>query len=135
MPIVAYAVYEYFVNDIPVEETIRKHRDIYDFCKSVNISKNYDLYSYEVINKNLIKVQVQKHTRYYISNKGCTLIKEDFNSGRKYKLTKGYNLTKFNDFKYYNDFNKYNINYNYYIKESYKIINKVKKDTNQLKLF
>ena len=134
-PIVAYALVQYFTKDISVEETIEGHNDIYDFCLSSNIGNQFDLIHIVVDDGEVIETQIQKHVRYYISNKGGSLIKRNFDTGRESKLTKGYYKTIFNDFKV-KRLKDYDIHYMYYIKEAYKLINKIEgTNKEQLKLF
>jgi len=71
----------------------------------------------------------QRNVRYYISNKGSSLMKF-YNKGTSEFIHKGYQITVFNNF-----FEKesYDINYDWYIKECYKEIREI--ENNQLSLF
>lgn len=69
--IVAIALQEYFVNNIPVEKTIKECTDIYDFCcfaKKRGESRFEARYSDKT--ESLGKV-----VRYYVSTTGCTIMK------------------------------------------------------------
>lgn len=46
--IVPIALKEYFVNKVPVEETVKKHTNIYDFCIRQKSSKNFHYEGYPV---------------------------------------------------------------------------------------
>jgi len=132
-PVVALALVKYYTEGIPIEDTIKNHKDILDFCLSSNIGNQFDLYSIKIVNGQVIEKEIQKHVRYYVSNKGSSLIKRNFNTGSESKMTKGFNKTVFNDFIIKDE---YDINYNYYVKEAYKLINKIEgKDKDQLTLF
>ena len=69
MKIVPYALKEYYVNNIPVEETIKTCTDIFKFCKGAK-SKGQnvlELWSYDEYGK-IIKEPLQKMNRYYVSS-------------------------------------------------------------------
>ncbi len=65
--IVPIAVKEYFVNGIPVEETIKKHKNLFDFTFSKKIDKKYKVF--------YMGQQVQQLNRVYCSKKGAYLYK------------------------------------------------------------
>ncbi len=72
--IVPLALQEYFINNIPIEQTISFHKDIFDFCLGVkSIGKNR-LTAFN--KKEQTEVELQKINRYYISNKGIHLLKK-----------------------------------------------------------
>lgn len=64
---------KYFVEGIPVEKTIRKHSNIFDFCIAVKASKDYH---YELVDtKTAQKDHYHRLVRYYISTRGKKLLK------------------------------------------------------------
>lgn len=134
--IVAIALSEYFINNIPVEDTIRNHKNIYDFCARQKFTgKNYGVthtlsYDEDGIPFDKIERQ-QKNVRYYISNKGSTFIKH-YEDESTEVINKGYQITVFNNYVEKN-MEDYSINYQYYIKETNKIINTIV--SNQMQLF
>lgn len=129
--IVSTAVNEYFLNDIPVLETIKSCKDIYEFCKTGNTTGQWWAETFEVDKEgNEINVtKVQKTNRYYLSNKGvrfrkCTYKPDKVSGEPKLSMTE-YEADKvvtiFN--KYYEvPFEEYDIDYNYYVSECEKII-------------
>jgi hypothetical protein len=136
--IVPIALSKYFLEGIPVEDTIRNHNDILDYCLGVKARKSphhgKSSYSYHsVSNQSYKKVKLPNKTnRYYISNKGGTLIK-DYEDGHSEFVNKGFQSTLFNKKFITKDFD---INYNFYIDECYKIIDVIEeKETNQLSMF
>jgi hypothetical protein len=133
--IVPLALQEYFVNDIPVEETIYKHDNIYDFCGRQNFKSDSigEIHKIEYLNNKpiLFIEKQQKNLRYYVSNDGNTLIKR-YNDGTIENIHVKYKVTPYNKHIPKN-IKEYNINYNFYIKECYKIINEV--DIKQLTIF
>ena len=144
--IVPIALEQYFVNNIPVEHTIRNHSNIFDFCLRQKASKDFH---YEGINRSTGDKHIyNKLIRYYISKTGEKLLKvknENSDSGAANvsqveagewmatvcnKLDKNHPLD--------------NINYAYYIERAEKIINKIETEgkkrkvvvnPNQLSLF
>lgn len=123
MPIVAIAVENYLLFNTPVTNTIYKHRDIYDFCKSQKVGKKFKL-EYHTIDESRLNIEVlQKTVRYYISNSGGALIKRDTLTDHSENMCVGQNTKIFNNYIEYDDFAKYDINYLYYIKEAMKIVN------------
>lgn len=127
--IIPYAVYKYFKEYISVEDTIKNHTNIFDFCAGVKAKKSdkkgyshYELHS--IVDGEFKKQKLSKTVRYYISNKGATLIKvyetDDWEHveapiRKGNKLIKDWKVTYFNKAFYPNDFKEYNIDYNYYI--------------------
>jgi hypothetical protein len=136
MKIVPIAISEYFLNNKPIKETIKNHTNIYDFCKRfkstegwVTEARNID---YDVENLPYQKVEKQqKNIRYYISNKGSTLMKVH-KDRRESNIEKGWQCTIMN--KYIDlPIKDYDINYSYYIAECNKIIDII--EDKQLTLF
>lgn len=71
--IIPIALEKYFVNGIPVEETIKNHTNIYDFCAAKKVAKTYSL--------SFLGKKVQQLNRYFISDKR--------NGGYLYKQKEG----------------------------------------------
>lgn len=132
MRIVPIALKNYFVNGIPIQETIKNHKNIYDFClrlKTNSLSIPY----YRYLNKEgkIINDKLSRTTRYYISNKGGSLYKQ-FDKDRISGINVGFNVTLFNK---YIDMEDYDINYKFYINESNKIKEIIDPTYKQLNLF
>lgn len=121
--IVPIALSKYFLEGIPVKETIMNHNDIYDFCigRKARGSKYWITTREEPIE---IKDKV---IRYYISNNQQKLFKKSHSGKSKGTLSavnKGFYVTMFMD---YEEKSNYNINYDYYINECMKIIKPIEK--------
>ena len=136
--IIPEAIINYFVDNIPVEETIKSCRDIRKFLKAEKTGKQWTVEYNDQIQ--------QRINRFYVSNNGYYLWKFKNNSGVKeyQNMLKGYAVTLHN--KFYSDEDLqwkyaqgetfesiYDINYNYYISQCKKIINEIK--PRQLNLF
>jgi len=70
--IINLALEKYFVEGKPVEETIRNHDNIFDFCIGVKASREYH---YEGIDKEGGKEIYDRMIRYYVSKEGRKLLK------------------------------------------------------------
>lgn len=132
--IIPIALSNYFFNKIPVEESIKNHKNIYDFCgrqkfRGEDYGMTFTLLYDEKGLPYKKQERQQRNVRYYISNKGSSLMKF-YNKGTSEFIHKGYQITVFNNF-----FEKesYDINYDWYIKECYKEIREI--ENNQLSLF
>ena len=131
MRIVPIALKNYYVDDIPIKETIMNHTNIYDFCLRLKTNSKSTPYFKYIENGEIIDKKLDRTTRYYISKTGGVLIKK-FDENRISGVNVGYSVTLFNKY-VEKDMKDYNINYNFYIAETYKIINAV--DDGQLSLF
>ena len=73
-PIIPHALHEYFVNDIPVEETINNHSDIHDFCMAKKIGPTYECVMFRRLVRNgpkgayLKSTEVQRTNRYFVTD-------------------------------------------------------------------
>lgn len=66
--IIPLAVKEYFVNNIPIEDTIKNHKNIFDFCMGKKVDKQYRIY--------YLDKQQQQLNRFYCSKQGAYLYKQ-----------------------------------------------------------
>ena len=142
--IVPIALEQYFVNDIPIEETITNHKNIYDFALRQKASKDFHYEGHSKENKTIYN----KLIRYYVSNTGEKLLKVKnpdctTNAADVSQVEAGdWLMTVCN--KLSKDHSLENINYAYYIERAERIVHKIqlegKKrkvniDKNQLSLF
>lgn len=127
-PVVSYAVFKYFKDNIPVEETIKNHKDIYDFCLSQNIDED----KFDVFYKNQKEeVRLQKTNRFFICERnGGSIYKKNINTNEATSLASGEIVKIFNDFYEADD---YEIKYSYYISQANKLIRPL--ITKQLTIF
>ena len=153
-PIVATAISNYYLKDIPIMETLREHKDILDFCSTQKPGANFSLELHNVTSGKVTIIKLSKDIRFYVS-KGCTkllsglLLKNDITlkegQPRKYtNIVSKRNITVFNKKIDFDNFDDYKIDYGYYYTEASKIINaiesgttdkrKIKKEYGQYKL-
>lgn len=120
--IIAIALKNYFIDNIPIKETIYNHNNIYDFCTAIRSDDKF-VNKYYYIENNREKIDIlQKTVRYYISKSGGTLYKVDENANKKIAYCVNRKQKIFNTYIEYNDFSLYDIDYGYYISETQKII-------------
>lgn len=134
MRIVPIVVKEYFINNIPVEKTIKNHTDIYDFCLRLKTNSKSTPIFRHIVNDKIVDDKLDRTTRYYISksSKNSGTLLKDFGNNRMSGVNVGYSVTLFNKYELKN-MEDYNIDYNFYIAEARKIINAV--EDLQLTLF
>jgi hypothetical protein len=109
-PIVAKCLFEYFVNNKPVNETLHCCNDILDFCISQKTGGDFQL-EYHT-NDNITKLQ--KNNRFYISNSGGKLIKRHMIKDSTIGLYVGLLATILNDYDSSLPFSSYDINFDFY---------------------
>lgn len=131
MRIVPLALKCYYIDNIPIEQTIRNHTDIFDFCLRLKINSKSNAYFKYLENGEIVNKKLDRTTRYYISNSGGSIIKQ-FDESRFSGVNVGYSATLFNVYEE-KPMKEYNINYNFYITEANKIKNAV--SDGQLTLF
>ena len=139
--IIARSVYEYFVNNTPVEETINKSTNIFEFCVGVKSSKSgergkswFELHS--IKDGNLFIEKLSKTVRYFISTKGKYLIKAYENGTYEQaeatktigKFKKDWKVTYFNKKFDVDNFGDYSIDYSYYISKAKEWVNLFKQE-------
>lgn len=118
--VVTHALSEFYLKGIPVADTIYKHQNIYDFCKTFNASHGWKCET--VGTDDTDRISQQKNNRYFISRQGRRF--------RKYKEEKQIDIeanrlvTIFNTY-YQKPIDQYGIDYDYYIDECRKIIEKI----------
>lgn len=138
--IIPLALQEYFVNKVPIKETIENHKDIFDFCLGTKSIGTNRLIHLQPIKGTEIKLQ--KINRYYVSNDGWHLIKRlkalenkkvvrqldifgvENDGTRESEIEAGWLTTIYNKH-VEKSINEYDINYKYYIDGAQKIIDKI----------
>jgi hypothetical protein len=132
--IIPKALQKYFLEGIPIKQTIEEETNIFLFCRGIK-AKRDSWFEYNFMNENKLHFyKLQKVNRFYISKRGGKIIKH-YSDGRKSFVEAKrcqeymYNMVKDNDS--FNHLN--NVNRSYYIIEANKIINEI--ISNQSKLF
>jgi hypothetical protein len=121
MPIVSSALRKYYIENIPIEETIKNCKDIMEFCISQKMGDNFVA---ELHSPSDIEI-LQKTNRFYVSKRGGTLLKRDKVSNKLTGLCVGRLVRILNDYNNKILFETYDVDYNYYIKEAMKIVDEI----------
>jgi hypothetical protein len=120
--IVPLAVREYFVNGTPIEDTLRNHENILDFCGRYKASKGWHVeYIYLDGNKEK-RMDFGKMYRYLPVNRGGTSMKIN-KDGREHHLCEGIQTVPYNTAEI---FDKSNLNYQFFENECRKLIETIK---------
>lgn len=125
MPIVSKAVYDYFINHVPVMDTLKAATNILDFCMTQNVGKNFHIIQRKVINNEVVDKVYQRYVRFYVANNGHVLMKVHNVSGQKERFAAGTVVQICNSLDD-TPIELRNIDYGYYYRECMKIIEPVK---------
>ena len=120
-PIVPNCLYEYFVNNRSVDQTLLECDDILDFCISQKSGKDFSI-EYRT-DRGVEKLQ--KTNRFYISNSGGNIIKVNDKKGTEIGIYVGENCRIINDYDSSIPISEYDINYGFYKEEALKYINDI----------
>ena len=120
MPIVAKALHAYFIQGIPVKQTLEESKDIMDFCLS---QKSGGGFSIELHSTKGIE-HLQKTNRYFISKKGGALLKRG-GSNKLIGLQVGRLVQVLNTYDKTVPFEDYVIDLSFYEKEVMKIVDEI----------
>jgi hypothetical protein len=108
-------LYQFFIHKIKPEDFIPNHDNIFDFCGQAKTKGTWVMKEVKVTDGEFSEVEIQKTLRYFVSKRGCKIIKENKNDGRRINVVSGHNyLTVFNQY-IDKPFADYNVDYQYYI--------------------
>jgi len=135
--IIPKAIYHYFVKDEMPEKFLQNNRQIFDYCGGVKAKGDWKFIQTCFIKGVRKDTVLQKIVRYYISNKGCKIIKRNVVDAREIQLESGKWMQTIMDRYEDKTWAEYDINEEYYLDNIYKEINNVlkKKNESQLSLF
>ena len=132
-PVVALALYKYYIYDIDYRETIYNHwKDtefgIYDYCISQKVDKKFEVL-YKYVENGEIKFQtLQQYNRFYVCKTGGgTIVKVDGKDGNADIdiLSTGTSIVAKQKLMLFNDFiakDDYDIDFGYYTRQVEKIL-------------
>lgn len=82
--VIQQALYEYYANDVSVEETINNCNNIHEFMYGIKSQKGFDYWFIGAGENGVVDIdkKTEKVIRYYIANKGYTIYKH-WNDNRK----------------------------------------------------
>jgi hypothetical protein len=123
--VIPKALFNYFVKDIPPEKSLMENKNILDYCAGVKIKGNWEFHQLCMKKGILTKDVLQKTIRYYISEKGCKIMKVNKSDKREIQLESGKwmqeDMSKFQE----KPWSHYFINERYYLDKIYKEIDNI----------
>lgn len=123
--IVAKAIFNYFVNGIIPEKYLAENRDIMDYCAGVKIKGEWAFQETCIVDREVVRRDLQKTLRYYVSQGGCKIIKRNKNDGREIQLESGKWMQQvFNTYEKC-EWGDYNVDDSYYLEKIYQEINNI----------
>jgi hypothetical protein len=133
--IIPKAIFMYFVHGIKPEEYLLTENNIFDYCGGVKIKGNWKFVEHHVEMGYYVKDNLQDTLRYYMSNTGSKIIKQNKDDKREIQIEAGRWLQTVYVKHVETPFEEYGINLNYYLDKIYKEINSLEPVITQLKLF
>ena len=124
--IIPKALNAYYLNNTPVEQFVKEHKNILDFCCSQKVDKSYHIMWTD---PNFVSSKQQRLNRFYASTNGGYIYK--CRNGKQNHLLKESGVQIYNN--HVEEFPT-NINYKFYISQINKIIMEIN-NKNQLELF
>ena len=133
--VIPKALYAYYVNGIPPETYLMTNKNILDYCSGARSKGDWYFAQSCIEDGEFTKSKLQHVVRYYVSNKGCKIIKYNSVDGRETKSEAGPWLqTVFNVLEEL-PWESYDVNTTYYLRAIEKEIDNINKVDTQLKLF
>jgi hypothetical protein len=134
--IIPKAIEQYFINNIPLEDSIKSCEDIYDFCAGIKRKGNFNLNLYKHTGSIEIIEPQQKVTRYIVSDSKTEagLLVKDFDDGRKVSALANTLVQPVNTIRDINA-KDYALNYDFYIKSARKVMESITPASVQTTLF
>jgi DNA polymerase elongation subunit (family B) len=124
-PIVSKALYNLFVHNIPIEDTIYDEQSIYSFCTAKKTDSKF-VNEFHTLQDGFHNVQeLQKTVRYFISTDGGTLFKADRENNKYISYCVNRKVSILNNNQINKDIKDYHIDYGYYITEVKKIVDEI----------
>ncbi len=133
--IIPKAIYNYFVNDIPPDKYLADNRNIFDYCGGVKIKGDWEFVQTCVKNGEVTYEKLQPTLRYYVSEKGCKIVKRNIHDKREIQLESGRWMQELFINYEKKDWKDYHVDDRYYLEAIEKEINNIIKPIRQLTLF
>lgn len=126
-PVIARSVFEYFDKGTPVQETIMKSTDIYEFMKAEKTSvEKFDVDLYQLNDyEDFLVIDLQKNNRWIITNGNPMegkIVKTSIETNETQHMQKEWKVTVLNNVPTNATPQNMQINYSYYINEALNMI-------------
>jgi len=134
--VVRKALYYFFVHGIDPKEYLKTNNNILDYCGQVKSKGVWQFQKTYVEMGDVVTESLQKTLRYYVSNKGDSLVKYNTEDKRVISVNAKFLQTIFNQHEE-KDWSEYNINKRFYIERINSEIKSMQPDLfiNQMNLF
>lgn len=133
--IIPKAIYNYFIKGIAPEVFLQNNRNIMDYCIGNRARGAWVFASTCIIDGNVVEEELQHVIRYYISNKGCKIIKKNKTDNREIQTEAGRWLQTVYNVHSDKEWTAYDINESYYLQAIEKEIDNISQAVSQLNLF
>lgn len=133
MPVVPLVAQKVLMDGADIKEELMKHQDLYDFCKSQKVGKQFTIEHHFLLKGNKIVKQMQKTNRYFVTSNGNSKLYKVNEADELNDLVSGFSVQVFNDDNNKSKPENFDINYGYYSKEVRKLIQPF--DNSQLTMF
>lgn len=134
--IIPKALYAYFVDNIPPEKYLAENRNIFDYCIGKRIKGEWKFQQTCIKKGQIVFEDLQDTIRYYVSNKGCKIVKTNLKDNRQIQIEAGIWMQEIFNIYEEKEWKDYDVNETYYLTEIYKEISKLApKVNNKLELF
>ena len=136
--VIPKAIYDFFINNITPEDSLAANKNIFDYCGGAKAKGDWKFVETRVHQGVIVKRDLQKVTRYYVSKKGAKMIKTNKSDGREIQVEAGKWLqTEYNKHDPYRPFESFDINKEFYLSKIYKEIANIKSTgaVQQLEIF
>jgi len=134
--IIPIALQAYYKDNTPIEETIKNHKEIFDFCICQKATRQFHYIGRDMTTG--YTNHYNKMIRYFVSTTGEKLLKiknedTDSKAPKVRECEAGdYKCTLFNKAFFYDKMEDYNIDYQYYIDKTLAIIHKIEPEKKRL---
>lgn len=133
MPVVSLVAERVLMDGADIREELMKHEDLYDFCKSQKVGKQFTIEHHFLSEGSKVVNQMQKTNRYFVINGGSSKLYKVSDTDKLNDLVAGFAVEVFNDDNYESKPEDFDINYGYYSREVRKLIQPF--DDSQLTMF
>lgn len=133
--IIPKAIYNYFIKGIAPEVFLQSNRNIMDYCIGNRARGAWVFASTCIVDGNVVEEELQHVIRYYISNKGCKIIKKNKTDNREIQTEAGRWLQTVYNVHSDKEWATYDINESYYLQAIEKEIDNISQAVSQLNLF
>jgi hypothetical protein len=126
--VIRKGIFNYLIHNILPEKYVETNKNIFDYCAGSKIKGNWHFTALSIKDGKYHEEKLQSTIRFYISNKGCKIVKRHDSDGRQIQEQAGpWEQTVYN-YAEEKEWEDYDINYNFYVGEIYEGIAAITRD-------